>query len=86
VVNATHNRVCIGLCTTLERIAVRILSLVDMVMPDSSPKNRIFHRILEALQEKDPVMAELAAIRYLETLDSTLSSETAAHTLVHVAL
>jgi DNA-binding FadR family transcriptional regulator len=85
VVAATHNRVCIGLCTTLERIAVRILSLVDLVMPDSSQKRKIFHRILEALQDQDPVMAELAAIRYLETLDSTLSSGSAVHNLVHVA-
>jgi DNA-binding FadR family transcriptional regulator len=85
VVGATHNRVCIGLCTTLERIAVRILSLVDLVMPDSSQKKKIFHRILEALQDQDPVMAELAAIRYLEKLETTLSSGAAAHNLVHVA-
>lgn len=86
VVTATHNRVCIGLCDTLERISVRILSIVDLVLPDIEQKKKAFNRMLEALQDQDPVMAELAAVRYLETFESSLSGAGTAPGLVNVGL
>jgi GntR family transcriptional repressor for pyruvate dehydrogenase complex len=74
--DATHNRVCQGLFTTVERISAELLALVDLTTIDFDQRQKAYERVVDAFEEKDPAMAELAVVRYLQALEKALSSDT----------
>ncbi len=73
-IKATHNRVCVGLFNTLERISEKLFSLVEATVLDFEQKQKAYHHLLEALEERDPMMAEAAVVRYLRALEEHLAS------------
>lgn len=73
-IKATHNRVCVGLFNTLERISMKLFSLVEATVLDFDQKQKAYHHLIEALEERDPMMAEAAVSRYLRALEEHLAA------------
>jgi DNA-binding FadR family transcriptional regulator len=72
-IEATNNRVCEGLYNTLERISVKLFALAEATVLDSEGKERAFRRLIEALEERDAMMAEAVVVRYLRALEERIS-------------
>jgi GntR family transcriptional regulator, transcriptional repressor for pyruvate dehydrogenase complex len=74
-VRATHNEVFQALFSTVERVSGELLSFIDSSMSDFAEHQTACERLIDAFEHKDPVMAELAELRYLETLERALRLE-----------
>ena len=85
-IKATHNRVCLGLFNTLERISAKLFSLADATVIDFEQKQKAIQRLIEALEEKDPMMAEVTVVRHLQALKDLFSSDTAPRDPISLAL
>lgn len=82
---ASHNRVCIALSKTLERISMQLLVMVDLPLVDFSQRTKTYDRLVEALEQKDSVMAELVVMRYIETIEKALMMDRQPQGLLHFA-
>jgi GntR family transcriptional regulator, transcriptional repressor for pyruvate dehydrogenase complex len=81
-VEATHNRVCMGLFSTLERISARLFSFIEMFVLDFEQKQKTLIRLIEAVEEHDPVLAESVVFRYIGALDERLGTDSSAQSLI----
>ncbi len=72
---ATHNRVCQALFTTVAGPRMKLSLMLESMVLDFEAKKKMFRRIIEAVEEGDPVMAEAAVVRHLQDLLNLASSE-----------
>jgi len=67
---ATHNRVCLTLHRTVRGPWIRLSSLFESMVIDFALKRKVLSRVIEAVEEMDPMMAEAAVDRPLRKLFS----------------
>ncbi len=72
---ATHNRVCKALFGTVAGPRMKLSLMLESMVLDFEAKKKMFRRIIEAMEEGDPVMAEAAVARHLQNLLKLVSSE-----------
>lgn len=73
--NATHNRVCKGLSASLERIGAKLFALADSTIIGFDEKRKMFHRLIDAIEEKNPLMAEAVIAPYLSAFQKQFAPE-----------
>lgn len=71
--NATHNRVCMGFSTSLERIGEKLFALAELTVLTFEQKRTLFRRLTEAIEEKDPCLAEAVLSRHLNEFQEKLA-------------
>lgn len=81
---ATHNQVCQLMFNTVERVSLRLSSLVDRSALGFDQGQDIFDRIIDAFDRKDQALAELVAIRYIEAVDKAIGLEQAQPSVLHM--
>jgi DNA-binding FadR family transcriptional regulator len=74
LVQATHNRVCQALFGTVAGPRMKLSLTLESMVLDFGAKKKMLRRIIEAVEEGDPVMAEAAAARHLQDLLKLASS------------
>ena len=67
---ATHNRVCLSLHRAVRGPWIKLTSLLESMVLDFESKQKVLSRLIEAVEEKDPMMAEAAVARPLRRLCS----------------
>jgi GntR family transcriptional regulator, transcriptional repressor for pyruvate dehydrogenase complex len=71
-VAATHNGVCQALFKTVERVSGELVNLVTQSVPDFSQRRNAYERLIDAFEQKDSGMAELAVVRFIESIEMSL--------------
>lgn len=75
IARATHNQVCILLYNTVERVSMRIRTLVDLPVVGFEQSQQVFDRLLDAFSRRDGALAELIVLRYVQTTSKFLSMD-----------
>ena len=72
---ATHNRVCKALFGTVAGPRMKLSIMLESLVLDFEAKKKMFRRIIEAVEEGDPLMAEAAVARHLQDLLKVASAK-----------
>jgi DNA-binding FadR family transcriptional regulator len=84
VAAATHNRICQLMFRTVERISMRLRAMIDMPALGVEQSQDVFRRIVDAFERKDPAMAELVIVRYIEAVEQAFSTQPSPKGLLNV--
>jgi len=82
VARATHNQVCVLLFNTVERVALKIRTLVDLPVVGFEQSQQVFERILDPFAQRDSALAELVVLRYVQASARGVSPETVRESLI----
>lgn len=74
VASATHNVVCILMFRTVERVSMRLGTLIDLPTLGTEQSQDVFRRLFDAFERHDSAMAELVVIRYIESIEKAFSA------------
>ncbi len=69
---ATHNKVCVLLFNTVERISARLRQVVDHQTSTFAESQEVLERLVDAFTRRDPALAELVVVRYLQAINREL--------------
>ncbi|HOZ46689.1 MAG TPA: GntR family transcriptional regulator [Candidatus Hydrogenedentes bacterium] len=81
---ATHNQVCQLMFNTVQRISLRLRTLVDLQFLTFEESQSVFRRLVDAFEHKDAAMAELVVIRYNQAVERSLNLGLVSTEFVHL--
>lgn len=81
---ATSNKVCELLFNTVERISGRLRAAVDLQASTFSETQDVLERLVDAFERRDPALAELVVVRYLQSINRQLGLENASAHPTHL--
>lgn len=84
-VEATRNGVCQALFKSVERVSAELVNLVVQSVPDFQQRRKAYQRLIDAMEQKDATLAELAVVRFIEAVEASLNLGQTPTGLVHTA-
>jgi len=84
-VMAAHNGVCEALFKSVERVSAELVRLVVQSVPDFSQRKKAYERLVDAMEQRDAALAELAVVRFAESVEASLNLGHTPVGLVHTA-
>lgn len=81
IVRATHNQIHELLFNTMGRVHLRLRAQFDVPLLGLEQTQQALERIVEAIQQGDPDMAELLTVRHVESIRNALFGDESAATV-----